>query len=327
MTVLVTGGAGYIGSHTVRALRARGREVVVLDNLSNGYEAAVVGSPLVTGDIDDGVLVEKVVAEFEVDACIHFAALKAVADSMEQPARYFRNNVAGSNTLLEALGRTGVDRVVFSSSAAVYGTPEANPIAEDAPLRPESVYGETKLMVERMLRWFDVTSGLRSVSLRYFNAAGAASDGSLGEDFAITQNLVPVLMRAALGKGGPLRLFGTDYPTPDGTAVRDYIHVEDLSEAHVRALEYLERGQPSTVCNLGTGVGSSVQEVLDAAERVIGRPIPVEREPRRPGDPAALVADTTRAAELLGWQATRSLDEIVASAWQWHAAHPDGWGS
>ena len=328
MTVLVTGGAGYIGSHTVRALRARGREVVVLDNLSNGHEFAVLGAPLVTGDIDDGVLVEKTVAEFEVDACIHFAALKAVADSMEQPARYFRNNVAGSNTLLEALGRGGVERVVFSSSAAVYGTPEANPIEEDAPLRPESVYGETKLMVERMLRWFDVTSGLRSVSLRYFNAAGAASDGTLGEDFTATQNLVPVLMRAALGRGGPLRLFGTDYPTPDGTAVRDYIHVEDLSEAHV-----LAAGVPGARRAVD-GVQPRHRRGLERAGGarrgpacVIGRPIPVERWPRRPGDPVALVADTTRAADLLGWQPTKSLDEIVASAWQWHAAHPDGWGS
>ena len=327
MTVLVTGGAGYIGSHTVRALRARGREVVVLDNLANGHEAAVQGAPLVIGDIDDGVLVEKLVQEFEVDSCIHFAALKAVGESMEQPARYFHNNVSGSNTLFDALDRSGVAKVVFSSSAAVYGTPNAIPVREDEPLHPESVYGETKLMVERMLAWFDEAVGLRSVSLRYFNAAGAASDGSLGEDFAITQNLVPVVMKAVLGRGPALQVFGTDYPTADGTAVRDYVHVEDLAEAHVLAVEYLERGGATTVINLGTGNGSSVKELLDATRRASGQVVPYEHAPRRPGDPVALVADTSRAAELLGWRPTHDLDDIVTSAWQWHSAHPDGFGT
>ncbi len=327
MSVLVTGGAGYIGSHTVRALRERRREVVVLDNLGNGHEAALLGAPLVVGDVDDGMLVEKVVHEFGVDACIHFAALKAVGESMVQPARYFRNNVAGSNTLFDALERSAVGRVVFSSSAAVYGTPESNPIDEDAALHPESVYGETKLMVERMLHWFDATVGVRSVSLRYFNAAGASSDGVIGEDFAITQNLVPLLMKAVLGKGPALELFGTDYPTADGTAVRDYIHVEDLAEAHVLALEHLEGGGATTAINLGTGSGSSVREVLDAAGRISGRDIPVSYAPRRPGDPVALVADNRRAAEVLGWQPRHDLDDIVASAWLWHSTHPDGFGA
>lgn len=327
MTVLVTGGAGYIGSHTVRALRERGREVVVLDNLGNGHEAALLGAPLVAGDIDDGILVEKVVAEYGVDACIHFAALKAVGESMQQPARYFRNNVAGSNTLLEGLQRSGVTKVVFSSSAAVYGTPDVNPIVEDATLHPESVYGETKWQVERILSWFDATLGVRSVSLRYFNAAGAATDGQIGEDFAITQNLVPVLMKALLGRGPALQVFGDDYATPDGTAIRDYVHVEDLADAHVLAVEYLDRGGATTAINLGTGVGSSVREVLGAARRVSGQDVPYVISPRRPGDPVALTADHRRAAELLGWQPRRSLDDIIASAWQWHSTHPDGFGT
>jgi UDP-glucose 4-epimerase len=326
MTVLVTGGAGYIGSHTVRALRGRGRDVVVLDNLSNGREEAVLGSSLVVGDIDDGLLVEKVVAEYEVDSCIHFAALKAVGESMEQPARYFDNNVSGSATLIDGLQRSGVDRFVFSSSAAVYGSAQQNPIDESTPYHPESVYGETKVMVERMLQWFDATVGMRSVSLRYFNAAGASSDGEIGEDFAITQNLVPVLMKALLGKRPPLEVYGTDYPTADGTAVRDYIHVEDLAEAHVLALEYLDRGGATTALNLGTGKGSSVQEVLDAARRITGQDVPVTIAPRRAGDPEILVADTTRAMELLGWQPRLGLDDIIASAWRWHSAHPDGFG-
>jgi UDP-glucose-4-epimerase GalE len=327
MTVLVTGGAGYIGSHTVRALRERGREVVVLDNLGNGHEAAVLGAPLVVGDIDDGILVEKLVAEYGVDSCIHFAALKAVGESMEQPARYFHNNVAGSNTLLDALQRSGVTKVVFSSSAAVYGTPTVNPIVEDTPLHPESVYGETKWQVERMLSWFDATLGVRSVSLRYFNAAGAATDGRIGEDLSITQNLVPVLMKALLGRSPALQLFGDDYPTPDGTAIRDYVHVEDLADAHVLAVDYLDRGGETTAINLGTGVGSSVREVLDAAQRISGREVPYVVCPRRAGDPVALTADNQRAAELLGWRPQRSLDAVIASAWQWHSTHPDGFGS
>lgn len=327
MTVLVTGGAGYIGSHTVRALRDRGREVVVLDNLGNGHEAALLGAPLVVGDIDDGILVEKIVAEYSVDACIHFAALKAVGESMQQPARYFRNNVGGSNTLFEGLQRSGVTKVVFSSSAAVYGTPDVNPIVEDAPLHPESVYGETKWQVERILSWLDATLGVRSVSLRYFNAAGAATDGLIGEDFAITQNLVPVLMKAMLGRGPALQVFGDDYPTPDGTAIRDYVHVEDLADAHVLAVEYLDRGGATTAINLGTGVGSSVRQVLDAARRLSGQDVPYAIAPRRPGDPVALTADHRRASDLLGWQPRRSLDDIIASAWQWHSRHPDGFGA
>ncbi len=327
MTVLVTGGAGYIGSHTVRALRRHGRDVVVLDNLSNGYEPAALGAPLVIGDVDDVALVEKLVVEHDIDACVHFAALKAVGESMKQPARYFRNNVSGTNDLLDSLERSGVNRVVFSSSAAVYGTPEVVPIVETAPLHPESVYGQTKLMVEQILGWYEAVHGLHSVSLRYFNAAGASMDGVIGEDFTLTQNLVPMAMKALLGRRDPLQVFGTDYLTRDGTAVRDYVHVEDLAEAHVLALEYLEAGGPTQALNVGTGVGSTVFEVLNAAEEVAGRPVPHELAPRRRGDPAALVADNSRATEILGWRPQRDLHDVVATAWRWHSEHPDGFAA
>jgi UDP-glucose-4-epimerase GalE len=240
---------------------------------------------------------------------------------MAQPSRYFANNVAGTNALLGALERSGVRIVVFSSSCAVYGTPEDLPVTEATPVRPESPYGESKLLVERMLAWYETCAGVRSMRLRYFNAAGAAADGSIGEDWTVTLNLVPLAMKALLGARPPLQIFGTDYPTRDGTAIRDYIHVEDLADAHVRALEHLEAGGAGATLNLGTGTGSTVREVLAAAERAAGRPVPIEEVGRRAGDPAAIWADTRRASEVLGWQAARGLDEIVTSAWSWHSAH------
>ena len=321
MTVLVTGGAGYIGAHTARALLAGGHEVVVLDSLELGHREMVGEAPLVVGDIADRRLVAAVLREHGVDSCIHFAAYKAAGESMEQPGRYFANNVGGSNALLLALHQGGVDAVVFSSSCAVYGTPEQLPVGEETPIHPESPYGESKLLVERMLAWYDTCLGVRSMRLRYFNAAGAAADGTIGEDWSLTLNLVPLAMKALLGAGPPLSVFGTDYPTRDGTAVRDYIHVEDLADAHVRALEHLRRGGPSATLNLGTGTGSTVREVLAAAERAAGRPVPASDAPRRAGDPAAIWADASRAADLLGWKATRGLDDIVASAWAWHSRH------
>jgi UDP-glucose-4-epimerase GalE len=319
MPVLVTGGAGYIGSHTVRQLRQRGEEVVVLDNLEFGHRDAVADTPLVIGDIADQDLVADTIAQHHIDAIVHFAAYKAAGESFENPGRYFLNNVAGSARLLEAAYGSGVRRLVFSSSCSVYGTPEHTPVGEDAPVRPESPYGESKAMVERMLGWYDTCLKFRSVSLRYFNAAGAAMDGSLGEDWSITLNLVPLAMKALLGASPPLRVFGTDYPTPDGTAIRDYIHVDDLADAHLRALDYLAAGGSSASLNLGTGVGSSVREVLTAAEKAAGRPVPAEDAPRRPGDPVALWADNTQVQEVLGWQARYGLDDIVTSAWQWHS--------
>ncbi|HLH46034.1 MAG TPA: UDP-glucose 4-epimerase GalE [Acidimicrobiales bacterium] len=325
MAVLVTGGAGYIGSHTVRLFRQRGRDVVVLDSLEYGHRAAVDGVPLVEADIADREAVRAVIEDFSVDAIVHFAAYKAAGESMEQPGRYFRNNVAGTNALVDAAADAGVERLVFSSTCAVYGTPATTPVGEDAPVDPESPYGESKALVERMLHWYDRCRGVRSVSLRYFNAAGAWPDGSIGEDWSAALNLVPRVMRALL-RGERLRVFGTDYPTTDGTAVRDYIHVVDLADAHLRALELLEVGGATTAVNVGTGVGSSVLQVLAAAEAVAGRPVPHDVAPRRPGDPVAVYSDNRLAAELLGWQARHGLDDIVASAWAWHSTHPDGYG-
>jgi UDP-glucose-4-epimerase GalE len=319
MSILVTGGAGYIGSHTVRQLRRRGDEVVVLDSLEFGSREAVADTPLVVGGIADADLVGEIIARHHVDAIVHFAAYKAPGESFEDPGRYFANNVAGTAALLEASYRAGVRRFVFSSTCAVYGTPAEVPVSEAAPIQPESPYGESKAMVERMLNWYDRCLGLRSVSLRYFNAAGAAMDGSLGEDWSVTLNLVPLAMKSLLGQAPPLRVFGTDYPTPDGTAIRDYIHVDDLADAHLRAVDYLTEGGASTSVNLGTGIGSSVREVLAAAEKAAGRPVPAIDSPRRPGDPIALWADNARAQELLGWDARYGLDEIVTSAWQWHS--------
>ena len=325
MRVLVTGGAGYIGSHTARLLRERGHEVVVLDSLEFGHRSAVLDAPLVVGDIADSALVERVCREHALEACVHFAAYKAAGESMQVPERYFANNVCGSLGLFEGLRAAGVDRVVFSSTCAVYGTPDVLPVAESNEVRPESPYGQSKSMVEQMLRWYDACHGLRSVSLRYFNAAGASRDGRIGEDWSVTLNLVPLVMKAALGLVPEVAVFGTDYPTRDGTAVRDYIHVDDLADAHVRALGYLAEGGATTVVNLGTGVGSTVREVIDTTERVAGVRVPHRDAPRRAGDPVAVYADNTRAREVLGWVPDHGLDAIVASAWQWHASHPNGY--
>jgi UDP-glucose 4-epimerase len=325
MSVLVTGGAGYIGSHTIRQLRARGEAVVAYDSLDNGHRSAVGDTPLIVGSTLDRGALDVLFQTHQIDSIIHFAALKAAGESMEQPGRYFRNNVDGTLTLLEAAQRAGVQHFVFSSTAAVYGTPAVLPVDETAPLQPENPYGESKLICERMLRWFDDSHGMRHVALRYFNATGAAEDGSIGEDWAITLNLVPIVMKATLERGPKLRVFGTDYPTPDGTAIRDYIHVEDLADAHLRALDYLRAGNPSTTLNLGTGQGSSVQEVIDMTERLSGVRVPRDYVERRAGDPSMVYADNSKAAAVLGWQPAYGLEQIIQSAWRWHAAHPDGY--
>jgi UDP-glucose-4-epimerase GalE len=327
MAILVTGGAGYIGSHTVRLLLAHGQRVVVLDSLESGHAAAVGDAPLFVGNIADDRLVASIVAEHDVDAVVHFAGYKAAGESMRQPGRYFINNVAGSARLIETLHGCGVGRLVFSSSCAVYGTPTRLPVGEDQPVRPESPYGESKALVERMLGWYDRCHGMRSVSLRYFNAAGADEDGGFGEDATVTMNLVPVVMQALLDRRAPVQVFGTDYPTPDGTAIRDYVHVDDLADAHLRALDFLAEGGQTTTVNFGTGVGSSVRDVLAATAGAAGRPVPAENAPRRIGDPVSLYSDNTLARELLGWEARRDLMDIVASAWRWHAGHPEGYAS
>jgi UDP-glucose-4-epimerase GalE len=324
MSILVTGGAGYIGSHTARLLRERGRDVVVVDTMEFGHAAALGDTPLVRADIADRQAVAEVVRAYDVDAVMHFAAYKAAGESMERPGRYFLNNVAGSAALLETLAQLGVMRMIFSSSCAVYGTPDGLPVSEDSAIRPESPYGESKAIIERMMSWYDRCLGLRSVSLRYFNAAGAWVDGSIGEDWTVALNLVPLIMKTALGRRGALQIFGTDYPTPDGTAIRDYVHVIDLAEAHLKALELLEDGGESTAVNLGTGIGSSVFEVLASAEQAIGTPVPYELAPRRPGDPVALFSNGVHARTLLGWNPHYGLDDIMSSAWAWHSAHPDG---
>ena len=318
MTVLVTGGAGYIGSHTVRALIERGRDVVVLDTLELGDRARVPEAAFVRADIADGRAVERAVRRYGVTEAIHFAAYKAVGESMEQPLRYWSNNVGGTISLVRSLLASGVERIVFSSSAGVYGNPDDVPVTEDAPTRPESVYAETKSTMERFLTSCDPI-GLRSVSLRYFNAAGASEDASIGEDWTYSQNLVPRVMKAILGASGPLKVFGNDYPTADGTCIRDYIHVVDLADAHVKALDYLSTGGTSLICNVGTGMGTSVLQVIDMAEQLSGHKVPFEFAPRRAGDPTTVYADPTLVRAILGWKAIRDLREIVGSAWAWHS--------
>lgn len=324
MTVLVTGGAGYIGSHTVRMLRDQGRDVVVLDTLETGHDAAVLGAPLVIVDVADADRVRTIVDEHGVTSVIHFAAYKNAGESMRDPGKYFANNIAGTANLLRALEGSAVHSFVFSGSCAVYGTPAELPVSETAPLQPESPYGQSKLVGEQMLRWYGEVHGLRWISLRYFNAAGASADGKLGEEPRQSLNLVPVVMTATLGLRGPVQIFGTDFPTPDGTAIRDYIHVDDLASGHLLALEHLERGGSSAAVNLGTGTGSSIRQVIDSTERVSGRQVPVEYVARRAGDPAAVWADHRLASELLGWSPKHNLDEIIDSAWRWHSSRPMG---
>ncbi len=324
MRVLVTGGAGYIGSHTVQQLRQRGDDVIVLDSLERGYRAALGDTPCVVGDIADEDLVTQICRRQRIEAVLHFAAYKAVGESMAQPARYFLNNVHKTNILLETLRQAGVTRFIFSSSAAVYGTPTELPVRETSPLQPENPYAASKVMVEQMLRWFDACHGMRFVSLRYFNAAGAALDGQMGEDFRAATNLVPLVMKAALGKLPHVEIYGTDYPTPDGTCIRDYIHVLDLADAHLRALDYLAAGGDSETVNLGIGKGYSVQEVIDLALHLSGKAIPSVAVARRTGDPVAIWADNAKARDLLHWQPRYALEDIIRTAWRWHSSHPNG---
>jgi UDP-arabinose 4-epimerase len=320
-TILVTGGAGYIGSHACKALARAGYEPVVFDNFSTGHRWAVRWGPLVEGQIADRRLVRRTLEKYHVDAVMHFAANALVGESMEHPYKYLHDNAAHSLQLLEAMRETGVQRIVFSSTCATYGIPQQIPISERSAQAPVNPYGESKLFVERALSWYERSHGLAWVALRYFNAAGADADGEIGEDHEPETHLIPLVIQAALGLRPPVRILGTDYPTPDGTAVRDYIHVEDLVEAHIKALKYLDQGGESMAVNLGTGTGHSVREVIAAVERVSRRSVPVRTAARRAGDPAALLADNRRAGEVLSWKPRYTdLDAIVDTAWTWHAS-------
>ena len=327
MSILIVGGAGYIGSQTAKAVATAGLEPVVFDNLVYGHEWAVKWGPLVRGDLADRALLVDVMKRHQVDAVIHFAAYAYVGESVTNPRKYFGNNVAGSLNLLDAMLDAGVRDVVFSSTCATYGEPQRVPIAEDHPQNPVNPYGETKLAVEKMLHWYSRAYEIRYAALRYFNAAGAAATGDLGEDHEPESHLIPLVLAAALGRKPNITILGNDYPTKDGTCVRDYIHVEDLADAHVRALDHLDRGGAGGAFNLGTGDGYTVREVIDLARKVAGRAIPEKLGKRRPGDPAVLVADGRKAKETLGWIPKHSdLETIVSSAWRWHEKHPAGYG-
>ncbi len=316
MTILVTGGAGYIGSHMVKFLSSRGHPVVVLDDLSTGHRDAVTAT-FVKGNTADVPLVEKLLREHSVKAVVHFAASSLVGESMSDPLKYYGNNVGGTLGLLRAMRAAGVERIVFSSTAAVYGEPQRTPIDEDHPRQPVNPYGASKLAVERMLDDAHAAYGLRSLSLRYFNAAGADREGRLGERHNPETHLIPLVLQAASGRRPSVSIFGADYPTRDGTCVRDYIHVEDLCDAHWRALEWLERGGREVI-NLGSEHGATVNEIIEAARRETGREIRVQQAPRRAGDPAVLVASCERARTLLGWKPQRSdIATIVRDAWHW----------
>jgi UDP-glucose-4-epimerase GalE len=322
--ILVTGGAGYIGSHTRYFLEQSGHSVVVVDNLSRGHKEAVPAAELRIVDLRETEKLAAILSDEHIDAVIHFAAYIAVGESTQVPELYFSNNVSGSVSLFEAMLQVGVKRVVFSSTAAAYGIPRVNPIPEDEPFAPINPYGESKVMTEKILQWLDRYREFRSVRLRYFNACGAEPAAGLGEEHEPETHLLPLLIRA-VQTGHEMTLFGEDYPTPDGTCIRDYIHVADLAEAHIYAVEHLLKGGGSDVFNVGTGIGLSVRQVLEAVHRVAGKPVPHKIGPRREGDPPSLVADSTKLQTKLGWKPTRSdIDRIVSDAWHF-ATQPRLW--
>ena len=326
MRVLVTGGAGYIGSHTVRRLVSDGHEPIVYDNLSEGHRAAVGDCRLVEGDLADRELMASVMADEGIEAVIHFAAHCAVGESVENPAKYYRNNIVNGVILLDAMIAANVGRIVFSSTAATYGIPSHCPIDEDQPKVPCNPYGRSKLHFEEMLAEYGDAYGIGSVALRYFNAAGASPDGDIGEDHEPETHLIPIVLQVALGQREQVQIYGTDYGTPDGTCVRDYIHVDDLADAHIRAMAQIEPGTAAAY-NMGNGQGYSVLEVIEKAREITGHEIPAKEAPRRPGDPPALVASSEKIMTVLGWRPELpTLGDIIATAWHWHQAHPQGYG-
>lgn len=325
-TILVAGGAGYIGSHMVALLVKRGYEVIVADNLRTGHWQAVKGAKkLYVGDLRDNAFLEQVFSENDIDGVINFAAFSLVGESVTNPLKYYGNNVEGAVSLLSAMKAHGVDKMVFSSTAATYGEPEKQPIEEHDRTEPANPYGATKLAIENMLKWCDRAYGIRYAALRYFNAAGSDTETGIGEDHDPESHLIPLVMKTALGQRDHIGIFGEDYPTADGTCVRDYIHVNDLAEAHLLALEYLAGGGSSDVFNLGSGDGYSVKEIIETARRVTGREIKATVEPRRAGDPSVLIASNKKAAEVLGWKPVRGLEQIISDAWVWHSGHPNGY--
>lgn len=324
MSILVLGGAGYIGSHAVDQLITKGYDVVVVDNLLTGHRQAIhQAARFYEGDVRDKSFLENVFQKEEIEGVIHFAASSLVGESVEKPLKYFNNNVYGMQILLEVMQENNVNNIVFSSTAATYGEPKVVPIKETVETAPKNPYGESKLMMEKMMKWCDNAYGMKYVALRYFNVAGAKSDASIGEDHNPETHLVPIILQVALGQREALQIFGDDYKTPDGTCIRDYVQVEDLIAAHILALEYLKAGNDSNVFNLGSNNGYSVKEMLEAARLVTGKEIPAKVAPRRAGDPATLVASSDKAKEILGWQpAYTDIKDIIKTAWDWHVSHP-----
>ena len=329
MSVLVCGGAGYIGSHAVHRLVDGGQDVVIVDNLQTGHRDALhPAAKFYAADIRDAAALDNIFTENDIEAVIHFAANSLVGESMEKPLKYFNNNVYGMQVLREAMVRHGIDKIVLSSTAAVYGEPKKVPIVEDDETTPTNTYGETKLTMEKMMKWVSRADGVRYVSLRYFNAAGALPDGSIGEDHHPETHLIPLILQVPLKKREFITVFGDDYETPDGTCLRDYIHVLDLADAHVLALEHLRRGGKSDIFNLGSGNGFSVKEMIKAAERVTGQSIKVQIGQRRSGDPARLIASSEKARKILGWAPKfDDVEKVIGTAWAWHSRHPEGFNA
>ncbi|ALB44423.1 MULTISPECIES: UDP-glucose 4-epimerase GalE [Clostridium] len=327
MSILVCGGAGYIGSHTVHELVKQNKDVIIVDNLQSGHMKAVnPKAKFYKGDIRDSEFLDKVFSENKIDAIIHFAANSLVGESMVKPLLYFNNNVYGMQILLESMVKHDIKNIVFSSTAAVYGEPKKIPISEDDETNPTNTYGETKLTMEKMMKWVSKANGINYVSLRYFNAAGALEDGSIGEDHSPESHLIPLILQVPLGKREAITVFGEDYDTPDGTCIRDYIHVLDLADAHIKAVEYLQNGNESNIFNLGNGIGFSVKEMIDSAKEATSEEIKVVVGERRAGDPARLIASNEKAQKILGWTPKYTdVKAIIKTAWTWHKNNPNGY--